>query len=264
MKKIIIIFAVILVFATQLLSSSGGKTGYTTTGCTCHGTLSAGNSVVTLTASPDIFSGAGFAAGNTYALTITVTGGPSGNSGGFNLKASAGSFSNPSAAAKLQSGEVTHKNPSSRSWTVDWMAPTTPTDSVVFNFAGNSVNNNGDSSGDDPTEVARRLAYQSTAVIDRALLALRSFQLFQSYPNPFNSETSIGYQIHIPGEVHLRIFDLNGRQVFEATQQQGSPSNYFFHWNGIGSDGRAAASGVYTYQVTFDNMTQSRKLIFLK
>lgn len=264
MKKIITIVAVMSAFATRLLPNSGGITGRTTTGCTCHGTLSAGNAVVTISSSPDIFSGAGFAAGNTYTLTITVSGGPIGNSGGFNLKASAGSFSNPSSAAKLQSGEVTHKNPSSRSWTVDWTAPTTPTDSVVFNFAGNSVNNNGDSSGDDPTEVARRTAYQSTAVIDRELLALRSFQLFQSYPNPFNSETSIGYQIHLPGEVRLRIFDLKGRQVFEATQQQGSPGNYFFHWNGIGSDGRATASGVYTYQVMFNNMTQSRKLIFLK
>lgn len=264
MKKIITIVAVMSAFATRLLPNSGGITGRTTTGCTCHGTLSAGNAVVTISSSPDIFSGAGFAAGNTCTLTITVSGGPIGNSGGFNLKASAGSFSNPSSAAKLQSGEVTHKNPSSRSWTVDWTAPTTPTDSVVFNFAGNSVNNNGDSSGDDPTEVARRTAYQSTAVIDRELLALRSFQLFQSYPNPFNSETSIGYQIHIPGEVRLRIFDLKGRQVFEATQQQGSPGNYFFPWNGIGSDGRAAASGVYTYQVTFNEMTQSRKLIFLK
>lgn len=264
MKKIIIMFAVILIFTAQLLSNSGGITGRTTTGCTCHGTLSAGNAAITIRATPDIFSGAGFAAGNTYTLTITVTDGPSGNSGGFNLKASAGSFSNPSAAAKLQSGEVTHKNLSSRSWTVDWTAPTTPTDSVVFNFAGNSVNNNGDSSGDDPTEVARRTAYQSTAVIDREMLALRSFQLFQSYPNPFNSETSIGYQIPGPGEVHLRIFDLNGRQVFEATQRQGSPGNYFFQWNGIGSDGRAAASGVYTYQITFNNITQSRKLILLK
>ncbi|MDZ7265134.1 MAG: T9SS type A sorting domain-containing protein [candidate division KSB1 bacterium] len=264
MKKMIPIIIVILAFTTRLLPNSGGITGRTTTGCTCHGTLSAGNSVITISASPDIFSGAGFAAGNTYTLTITVTGGPSGNSGGFNLKASAGSFSNPSAAAKLQSGEVTHKNPSSRTWTVDWTAPTTPTDSVVFNFTGNSVNNNGDSSGDDPTEVARRTAYRTTAIVDRDLLVVTSFQLWQNYPNPFNAETTIGYQIHRPGEVRLRIFDLNGREIFSATQQHGTAGTYFFHWNGIGMDGRPAASGVYAYQVTFNNTTQSRKLILLK
>lgn len=264
MKKIISIVMVILVFATSLMPNSGGVTGRTTTGCTCHGTLSAGNSVITISSTPNIFSGAGFATGNTYTLTITVTGGPSGNSGGFNLKASAGSFSNPSAAAKLQSGEVTHKNPSSRSWTVDWTAPTTPTDSVVFNFVGNSANNNGDSSGDDPTEVARRAAYRSTAVFDRDLLVAASFQLWQNYPNPFNAETTIGYQIHRPGEVRLRIFDLKGREIFSATQQHGTAGIYFFHWNGTSLDGNTVASGIYTYQVTFNNMTQSRKLILLK
>ncbi len=264
MKKIIIILVVSILYTTQLLPSSGGITGRTTTGCTCHGTLSAGNSIITISSSPDIFSGAGFAAGNTYTLTVTVTGGPIGNSGGFNLKASAGTFSNPSAAAKLQSGEVTHKNPSSRSWTVDWTAPTTPTDSVVFNFAGNAVNNNGDSSGDDPTEVARRTAYRTTAVFDRDLLVATTFQLGQNYPNPFNAETRIGYQIPGPGEVRLRIFDLNGREIFSMTQQHGAPGAYFFHWNGTSFNGRPAASGVYTYQVSFNNITQSRKLILLK
>lgn len=264
MKKTALFLAVILAVTTRLFPSSGGITGRTTTGCTCHGTLSAGNSLITISASPDIFSSAGFAPGNTCTLTITVTGGPSGNSGGFNLKASAGSFSNPSAAAKLQSGEVTHKNPSSRSWTVDWTAPTTATDSVVFNFTGNSVNNNGDSSGDDPTEVARRTAYRTTAVFDRDLLVATTFQLWQNYPNPFNAETTIGYQIHLPGEVRLRIFDLNGREIFSATQQHRSPGSYSFHWNGRSQDGRMAASGVYTYQVTFNNMSQCRKLILLK
>jgi hypothetical protein len=264
MKKIITIVAVILALATRLLPNSGGITGRTTTGCTCHGTLSAGNSVVTISASPDIFSSVGFAAGNTYTLTITVTGGPAGNSGGFNLKASAGSFSNPSAAAKLQSGEVTHKNPSARSWTVDWTAPATPTDSVVFNFTGNAVNNNGDSSGDDPTEVARRTAYQSTPVVDREMLVATTFQLLQNYPNPFNAETTIGYQIQTPGEVYLKIFDVSGREIFSGTQRHGSPGNYFFNWNGTNLDGRPAASGVYVYQLTYNNLTQSKKLILLK
>lgn len=263
MKKVITFFSILL-FTTPLLSSSGGITGRTTTGCTCHGTLSAGNSAITISASPDIFSSSGFAAGNTYKLTITVTGGPVGTKGGFNLKGSAGSFSNPSAGAKLQSGEVAHSNANAKSWTVDWTAPTTPTDSVVFNFAGNAVNGDGDSGGDDPTLTARRAAYKTTAVIDRDILVATSFQLLQNYPNPFNAETRIGYQIQTSGEVHLKIFDLNGREIFAASQQHGSPGNYFLTWNGTSLNGAPAASGVYTYQITFNNLTQSKKLILLK
>ena len=264
MKKIITILVIILAFASRLLPNSGGVTGRTTTGCTCHGTLSAGNAAITISAAPDIFSSAGFAAGNTYKLTVTVTGGPVGTKGGFNLKASAGSFSNPSASAKLQLGEVTHSNSNVKSWTVDWTAPATPMDSVVFNFAGNAVNGDGDSGGDDPTETAKRVAYKTTSVFDRDIFMLTSFQLLQNYPNPFNAETRISYQIHIPGEVRLQIFDLNGREIFAATQQHGSPGNYFFNWNGSSFNGATAASGVYTYQVTFNNITQSKKLILLK
>jgi hypothetical protein len=267
MKKIITTFVVItsiLSFTTLLLSSSGGVTGRTTSGCTCHGTLSAGNSAITISASPDIFSSAGFAAGNTYKLTITVTGGPVGNAGGFNLKASVGTFSNPSASAKLQSGEVVHSNASARSWTVDWIAPTTTADSVVFNYAGNSVNSDGDSSGDDPTVTTRRAAYKTTSVFDRDIFVVNSFQLLQNYPNPFNAETTIGYQINTSGEVQLRIYDLKGREIFSAAQQHGSPGNYFFTWNGSTLNGLTAASGVYTYQVIFNNATQSKKLILLK
>ncbi len=264
MKKIITIFVVILVFTTQLLSSSGGYTGATTTGCTCHGTLSAGNAAITISAAPDMFSSSGFAVGNTYKLNISVTGGPVGTKGGFNLKASAGSFSNPSASARLQSGEVTHSNSNVKSWTIDWTAPTTATDSVVFNFAGNAVNGDGDSGGDDPTVTARRAAYKTTSVFDRDIFVVNSFQLLQNYPNPFNSETTIGYQIHTAGEVRLRIFDLNGREIFATIQQHGSPGNYFFTWNGTSFNGLTVASGVYTYQVTFNNLTQSRKLILLK
>jgi hypothetical protein len=264
MKKIITIFVVILVFTTQLLSSSGGYTGATTTGCTCHGTLSAGNAAITTSAAPDIFSSAGFVAGNTYKLTISVTGGPAGTKGGFNLKASAGSFSNPSASARLQSGEVTHSNSNVKSWTVDWTAPTTSTDSVVFNFAGNAVNGDGDSSGDDPTVTARRAAYKTTSVFDRDILVVNSFQLLQNYPNPFNAQTTIGYQIDISGEARLKIFDLSGREIYSAVQRHVSPGNYSFIWNGINFAGGMVASGVYTYQVTFNNMTLSRKLILLK
>lgn len=264
MKKIIIIFAVSLLFTSQLLSSSGGITGRTTTGCTCHGTLSAGNAAITISASPDIFSSAGFAAGNTYKLTISVTGGPVGTKGGFNLKGSAGSFNNPSTSAKLLSGEVTHSNSNVKSWTVDWTAPTTPTDSVVFNSAGNAVNGDGDSGGDDPTLTARRAAYKTTSVLENELTLVNSFQLFQNYPNPFNSETTIGYQIDRAGSVELRIFDLTGRMVYETTQHHSGAGIYQTTWNAMTLQGTAAVSGVYTYQIKFNNTTQNRKLILLK
>lgn len=92
MKKIISIFIILslaFLVTTFLMSYPNGITGRTTRGCTCHGTPSAGNSVINISANPDIFS-EGFTQENTYTLTLTVTGGPVGTKGGFNLKASGG------------------------------------------------------------------------------------------------------------------------------------------------------------------------------
>ena len=72
----------------------------------------------------------------------------SGTSGGFNLDSNQGVFSNPGQNARLSSGEVTHSNSNSRSWSVDWTAPTTGSGDVVFYLAVNLVNGNGGTSGD--------------------------------------------------------------------------------------------------------------------
>ncbi len=252
MKKIISIF-IILIFAfvvtTFLMSYPNGITGRTTTGCTCHGTLSPGNSVINISANPDIFS-EGFTQGDTYTLTLTVTGGPVSTKGGFNLKASGGQLSNPGLNAKIDGSEGTHSAPDARSWTIDWIAPATDTDSVVFHFAGNAVNGDGGLSGDDPTVPVRKSAYkQSTSVDDRDEFIVESFQLYQNYPNPFNSETRIGYRINTSGTVEFIIFDLLGRKIYGASRNRASAGSLSFVWTGMEMDGTLVASGVYTYQI---------------
>jgi len=260
----LIVLMLAFAISTFLNSNPSGITGRTSTGCTCHGSLSAGNSAINISANPDIFS-EGFTEGNTYQLTLNVTGGPIGTGGGFNLKASFGELTNPGANAKIAATEAIHSSANARSWTVDWVASSTATDSVVFNFTGNAVNGDGGTSGDDPTVLARKAAYKkSTSVIEKETVIAESFRLFQNCPNPFNSETKIGYQVDRPGLVELRIFNLLGRKVYETAQNHSGAGVYQFQWNGTTMLGNLAASGVYLYQVKFSNEIQGAKLILLK
>ncbi|UCE05945.1 MAG: T9SS type A sorting domain-containing protein, partial [bacterium] len=171
----------------------------------------------------------------------------------------------PGLNAKIDGLEGTHSTPDARSWTIDWVAPVTATDSVVFNFAGNAVNGDGGSSGDDPTVPARKAAYkQATSVDGSDESIVESFQLYQNYPNPFNSETRIDYQINTSGTVEFTIFDLQGRKIYGAIRNHASIGSFSFAWNGMTVDRASVASGVYTYQIKFNDMIQSRKLILLK
>jgi hypothetical protein len=260
----IFVSILILVAATYLLSSSGGKTGRTQSGCTCHGSLSAGNAAINLTSNPDIFAGSGYAPGNIYTLSLSVTGGPTGSNGGFNLKSTAGSLSNAGSNAKIVGDEATHSNPDSRSWTVDWTAPDAAVESVTFNYAGNAVNGNFGTSGDDPTPIESMVANKQTTAVYDNFVTKKTFEVKQNYPNPFNSETKIQYQINTAGPVKFKIYDLSGREIFQDIRSHSQAGNYFFTWNAKTIAGQSVVSGTYIYQVEFGNNIVSNKLILLK
>ena len=92
-QKIILAIALPLLLLTGMHvdASSHGMDGYSETGCTCHGQNPGVDTSVTITGIPESFDH-----GGKYQLTILLDGGPSeaaqGHRGGFNLKASSGTF----------------------------------------------------------------------------------------------------------------------------------------------------------------------------
>ena len=134
-----------LISSSQVaIANSNGKTGSSTSGCTCHGSSS--------TVSPSLsglpWGAGGYTPGSTYSLNWD--GGPHiPGDGGFNLDSSAGTWSNLGSQVQLVNGELTHSSDSLRSWSADWTAPATGTGNVVFNLAVLYANGNGATSGDD-------------------------------------------------------------------------------------------------------------------
>ena len=115
---ILMLMVMVLAVPEGAFAYSSGKTGSSSTGCgggSCHGSTN----TVTPTLSTGIPS-SGYTPGTVYSLTMGGTGGVSGSNGGFNLDATSGTFSNAGTNAQIVSGEATHSNSNSRSWTVDW------------------------------------------------------------------------------------------------------------------------------------------------
>ena len=93
--------------------------------------------------------------------------------------------------------------------------------------------------------------------------------LLTNYPNPFNPETWIPYQLSKPAEVSLTIYDMNGRVVCDLDlghQRAGiyRSRNRAAHWDGRNSLDEPVASGVYFYTLTTEQFSATRKMLILK
>jgi len=112
------------------------------------------------------------------------------------------------------------------------------------------------------TALELRLAYGIVTL--RKQLPLRT-RLLANYPNPFNPETWIPYQLAKPGEVTIRIYDLQGRLVREFAlgyQPAGvyTDKTRAIHWDGANTQGEHVGSGVYFYQLAMTESLQSKFL----
>ena len=102
-----------------------------------------------------------------------------------------------------------------------------------------------------------------------ALLIPEKTALLANYPNPFNPETWIPYQLAAPAKVTLRIFAVNGALVRTldlghrpaGVYQQRTRAAY---WDGHNEVGEPVASGVYFYTLTAGDFTATRKMLIRK
>ena len=93
----------------------------------------------------------------------------------------------------------------------------------------------------------------------------QQFELFPNYPNPFNPQTSIRFQLPSASRVWLRVFDVLGQEVTAlAAGEELSAGLHQLEWNGQDHSGRAVASGVYLYALEADSFRQVRKLLLLR
>ena len=94
-------------------------------------------------------------------------------------------------------------------------------------------------------------------------------QLLPNYPNPFNPETWIPFELHQNTNVSLTISDLKGNQVRRIDLGYTLLGKYTshdkaIHWDGKNNNGEKVASGTYFYAIHTNNYTQTKKMVILK
>ena len=90
--------------------------------------------------------------------------------------------------------------------------------------------------------------------------------LLTNYPNPFNPETWIPYQLSHASDVEIVIYDVHG-VVIRRLALGHQPAGYYAnrsraaYWDGRNALGERVASGVYFYQLRTDEVSPMRKMV---
>ena len=106
--------------------------------------------------------------------------------------------------------------------------------------------------------------------LEKTNQSVRETKLLPNYPNPFNPETWIPYQLSEATDVSMKIYDVRGRLV--RTISVGfKPVGYYLtreravHWDGHNEIGESVASGIYFYTFTVSgSYTTTRKMLIRK
>ena len=112
---------------------------------------------------------------------------------------------------------------------------------------------------------------QGIVNLERLLASLIPHEtaLLANYPNPFNPETWMPYQLAKPAEVSISIYAADGKLI--RTLALGHQAAGVYHnrsraayWDGKNAVGESVASGVYFYTLIAGDFTATRKMLILK
>ena len=122
----------------------------------------------------------------------------------------------------------------------------------------------------DATATALTVRWEDTRV-DGAMETLPAdwTSLLRNYPNPFNPETWIPYQLAQPADVTLTIHSANG-QVVRTLKLGHQPAGVYqrkhraAYWDGRNNIGEHVASGLYFYTLRAGDFTATSKMLIVK
>ena len=121
-------------------------------------------------------------------------------------------------------------------------------------------------SNDRSPDALRILTYLQQLIV---MARPEKTQLLANYPNPFNPETWIPYELATDTDVRITIYNTQG--VVIRTLALGHQSAGYYtgrdraaYWDGRNALGEQVASGIYFYQFETDEMSSMRKMVILK
>jgi len=92
----------------------------------------------------------------------------------------------------------------------------------------------------------------------------RRFALYDNFPNPFNPETRIRFEIANQENVQLIIYDILGHKVRTLVNDNYNPGMYVINWDGMNDNRQPVSSGPYLYRIKAGEFIDHKKMILVR
>jgi photosystem II stability/assembly factor-like uncharacterized protein len=136
---------------------------------------------------------------------------------------------------------------------INWAEIETPDSSVIYDLQFTD-SRTGYAAGDNGVILKYSLPPDTTNTPPNI------FELFQNFPNPFNTTTRIRFNIPALTFVTLKLFDILGNEVVTVLKEEKPANTYEVDF----SANDKLASGVYFYQLNAGDYIATKKMIYLK
>jgi hypothetical protein len=90
------------------------------------------------------------------------------------------------------------------------------------------------------------------------------FGLADNYPNPFNPETTLKYQLPEAADVKLEVYNVVGQVVRTLVADHQNAGRYVVQWDATNDNGQPLSSGIYFYHIQAGEFQKTKKMLLLK
>ena len=99
----------------------------------------------------------------------------------------------------------------------------------------------------------------TTGINENPLSVSQNIRLFDNYPNPFNPETTISFEIPSRDFIKLSVLDIAGREIEVLKNEILPGGTYNAKW-----DAKNFPSGIYFYRIESSSFSETKKMILIK
>ncbi|GAB4368285.1 MAG: hypothetical protein Kow0042_09380 [Calditrichia bacterium] len=92
----------------------------------------------------------------------------------------------------------------------------------------------------------------------------RQFALYPNYPNPFNPQTRIHFELPTTEQVSMVIVNILGQKVKTLINRTYPAGKYEVIWDGTGDGGQQLSSGIYILHFRAGNYVKNHRMVLMK
>jgi hypothetical protein len=90
------------------------------------------------------------------------------------------------------------------------------------------------------------------------------FVVSQNFPNPFNAQTTIAFELPRAGYVDVKIYNARGQEIKTVASEFKNPGKHEVVWDGLDKFGLRASTGLYFYRISYNGQSKAKKMLLIQ